>query len=182
MLMEICRIVPKWSPTPVPPPLLPGLNFSGFSGFFGLFCPPTLPRGEFWPETFCDCRLCTMKVWAMSRLCWWRYAIEMEIGRNELGCCLLLACCLLIAAAAAAAKIFSRLWDLKGCCKTNLVNQLGDPNQDFVIGPSWLLILWFCETFYWLFRDFFVFFSRYLFLLLTNPAPWRLLTWNFVCL
>ena len=49
-----------------------------------------------------------------------------------------------VAAAAAAAKIFSRPWVLKGCCKTNLVNQLGDPNpdpnpnpnQDFVIGPS----------------------------------------------
>ena len=30
-------------------------------------------------------------------------------------------------------------------CKTNLVNQLGDPNpnpnQDFILGPSWLLIL-----------------------------------------
>ena len=46
MLMEICRIVPKRSP-PQYPPFLPGLNFSGFSGFSRLFCPLTPLLGDF---------------------------------------------------------------------------------------------------------------------------------------
>ena len=59
------------------------------------------------------------------------------------------ACCLLAAAAATAAaacyNIFSSLRPKKGC-KTDLVNQLGDPkpnpnpNQDFILGLSWLMI------------------------------------------
>ena len=95
MLMEICRIVSKRSPTPVPPPPPNGLNFSRFSGFSRLFCSPTLPLGEFRSETLCDCRaslgLSTMKVYVDE---------DMRIGRNELSCRLpaCCCCCLLLAA------------------------------------------------------------------------------------
>ena len=59
-------------------------------GFSRLFCPLTLPLGEFRPETSCVCRaslgLCTIKVWATS-IC----------GEAEL--CSVAACCCLLAAA-----------------------------------------------------------------------------------
>ena len=133
---------------PLPPVL--GLNFCGFLGFFRLFCPPTLPLGEFWPETLCDYRvslgLCTMKVWAMSRLCWWRYADRQKWAQLLLLACLLLACLLAACLLACCQNIFLSLRPKKGC-KNNLVNQLGDPNQDFIVGPSWLLISWLWELF-----------------------------------
>ena len=37
MLTEICRIVPKWSPTPVPPPPCPALTFPDFRHFSDFF-------------------------------------------------------------------------------------------------------------------------------------------------
>ena len=50
-----------------------GHDFMTFSGFSRLFCPPTLPLGEFGPKTLWVCilslGLSTIKVWVMSRLC-----------------------------------------------------------------------------------------------------------------
>ena len=123
-------------------PPLAGLNCSEVSGFSRLFGPPTPPPGEVRAETLCDFRaslgLCTIKVGAYPIY----VDVAMRIGRNELSCSLLAACCLLLLLLLLAAKIFSPPSDLKGCCKTNLVNQLGDPNpnQDFILGPSWLLL------------------------------------------
>ena len=83
-----------------------GHDFMAFSGFSSLFCPPTLPLGEFRPETSCVRKASlvpsTMKVWTMSVY----VDTDTRIGSNELSCCRRLL-------AAAAAKIFSRPCDLK---------------------------------------------------------------------
>ena len=72
MLMEICRIVPKWSPTPVPPPPCPGLTFPDFRDFPDFFARRPRPLVRF-DLKFCvfvaSLGLSTMKVWAMPRPC-----------------------------------------------------------------------------------------------------------------
>ena len=81
----------------------------------------------------------------LMEICGWA---EMSSVAAAAACCLLLLLATAAAAAAAAAccyNIFSPLRPKKGC-KTDLVNQLGDPNpnptpnQDFILGPSWLMI------------------------------------------
>ena len=54
MVTEICRIVPKWSPTPVPPPPLPGLTFSHFRDFSDFFAHRPCPLVSF------DLKLCVI--------------------------------------------------------------------------------------------------------------------------
>ena len=56
-----------------------GYDFMTFSGFSRLFCPPTLPPGEFRPATLWVCRassgLSAIKVWVLFCLCRRRYVI-----------------------------------------------------------------------------------------------------------
>ena len=50
MLMEICRIVPKWSPAPVPAPPCPGLTFPDFRDFSDFFAHRPCPLVSFDPK------------------------------------------------------------------------------------------------------------------------------------
>ena len=62
-----------WSYSRARPGASLGHDFMNFSGFLRLFCPPTLPLGEFRPETLWVCisslGLSVIEIWVRSRLC-----------------------------------------------------------------------------------------------------------------